>query len=242
MKQIKLPFQKLSSVKGKPPLSKKSNQTILDSDDEETYSQPIEDEFISDINDLDLPNELITRMYPHQKEGVQWLYSLHLSQPGGILGDDMGLGKTFQVTCLLTGLMRNKLIQRALIVVPVSVLQTWERELRQHLHPHVKRIGIDIVNADMAKKKRQQILRDVFLSKHQKIIITSYHLVSNMMDDFGQGCWDYLILDEGHIIKNPSTKISKSMKSLPSKHRLLLTGTPIQNHLTEFWVGIINYF
>ena len=174
----------------------------------------------ADIQELLLPEELKTRMFAHQIEGLQWLYGLHYSHPGGILGDDMGLGKTFQVNCLLTGLMRSNRIQRVLIVAPVSVLPSWNRELVQHLAPHVKRVAIEMCNAEMAKKKRQQILKDVFASRNCKIVITSYHLVANMTDDFcGIGLWDYVILDEGHIIKNPATKLSRAMHMLKSSHR-----------------------
>jgi DNA excision repair protein ERCC-6-like len=174
----------------------------------------------ADITDLKLPDELKSRMFAHQIEGVQWLYGLHYSHPGGILGDDMGLGKTFQVNCLITGLMRTNRIQRVLIIAPVSVLPSWNRELVQHLAPYVKRVGIEMCSAEMTKKKRQKILADVFASRNPKVVISSYHLVANMTDEFvGGGSWDYVILDEGHIIKNPTTKLSKVMHMLKSNHR-----------------------
>ena len=174
----------------------------------------------ADITDLKLPDELKSRMFAHQIEGVQWLYGLHYSHPGGILGDDMGLGKTFQVNCLITGLMRTNKIQRVLIIAPVSVLPSWNRELVQHLAPYVKRVGIEMCSAEMTKKKRQKILADVFASRNPKVVISSYHLVANMTDEFvGGGSWDYVILDEGHIIKNPTTKLSKVMHMLKSNHR-----------------------
>ena len=183
-------------------------------------STDVEETVVGDISELLLPQELTTRMFSHQVEGLQWLYGLHKSTSGGILGDDMGLGKTFQVNCLLTGLMRSNQIQRVLIVAPVSVLPSWNRELIQHLAPYVKRIAIEVCNAEMVKKKRQQILREVFASRNCKVVITSYHLVSNMTDDFcGSGTWDYVILDEGHIIKNPTTKLSRAMHMLKSHHR-----------------------
>ena len=186
----------------------------------ETISQLEESNPAADLSDLMLPEELKTRMFSHQVEGLQWLYGLHYSHPGGILGDDMGLGKTFQVSCLLTGLMRSNKIQRALIIAPVSVLPSWNRELIQHLAPYVKRVGIEMCSSEMSKKKRQKVLSDVFASRNCKIVISSYNLVANMTDDFvGGGSWDYVILDEGHIIKNPTTKLSKSMHMLKSNHR-----------------------
>lgn len=194
-----------------------------------------------DLPDLSLPDELLNRMFPHQSEGVSWMFRLHMSRHhGGILGDDMGLGKTFQVTCLMTGLMRQETIRKVLIVAPVSVLQNWCRELNQHLAPHVNGVDVELISADQSKKKRQQILSRAAASRTGRmIIISSYALVSNMISDFADHIiWDYVILDEGHVIKNPATKQSKAMRSLPSLHRLLLTGTPIQNNLAEFWALI----
>jgi len=186
--------------------------------------------------ELNLPEELVSRLYAHQLQGVEWLHGLHHSgYVGGILGDDMGLGKTFQIVCFLTGLFRSDSAKRVLIVAPVSVLQTWHRELSEHMRPHVRRIQIETAGRDSTKKKRQRLLSDVFNSRYPAVVISSYQLISNMIDDFSQGQWDYVILDEGHCIKNPSTKLTKSMHCLPSLHRLILTGTPVQNHLSEFW-------
>lgn len=95
-------------------------------------------EFLPSLEELNLPDEIQSRLYEHQVLGVRWLYGIHTSQQGGILGDDMGLGKTFQVTALLTGLMRSKMMKKALIIAPVSVLQNWQRELQTHLLPYVK--------------------------------------------------------------------------------------------------------
>ena len=190
----------------------------------------------STLEDLNLPEELMSRLYAHQQQGVEWLHSLHSSTyTGGILGDDMGLGKTFQVVVFLTSLLRTGSAQRVLIVAPVSVLQSWHRELTEHMRPHVRRVLIETAGSDSSKKKRQRLLSDVFNSRYPAVVVSSYQLISNMLDDFAQGEWDYVILDEGHCIKNPSTKLTKAMHCLPSLHRLILTGTPVQNHLTEFW-------
>jgi SNF2 family DNA or RNA helicase len=210
-------------------------------------SDHVDDEDV-DFAKLSLPESIESRLFDHQKDGVKWMYGLYLKSLGGILGDDMGLGKTFQVTCLLIGLMRLKLIQRVLIIAPVSVLPSWSRELETHLAPHISGVSIEVTNADMSKKKRLQILEDVFSAprkghaKNPCVVITSYQLVAGMIEDFSGGdnnpdgsVWDYVILDEGHLIKNPSTKTSKAMHMLRSHNRLILTGTPVQNNLCEFW-------
>ena len=205
----------------------------------------MEPENLSDLPVLDLPDAMQRRLMAHQKIGVKWLHSLFLSGSGGILGDDMGLGKTYQVICLLAGLMQQELVNRILILAPVSVLPNWQRELLEHLKPHIPGLEVFLTNSDLTKKKRIQILDTTFQTSKRgytpKIVISSYQLVSNMVDDFAnRGRWDYVILDEGHVIKNPSTKTSKSMHLLSSNHRLILTGTPIQNNLNEFW-AIVNW-
>jgi hypothetical protein len=208
-----------------------------------------EDEEDHGLPPLPLPAALEQRMFPHQREGVQWLYNLHHRELGGILGDDMGLGKTFQVCCLLAGLLRGELAQRVLIVCPVSVLSSWQRELCQHLVPHVKqRVTLELVTSDVAKKRRQTVLWDVFNGSRSstspfvgKVVVTSYQLLSGMVEDFaGRGTWDYVILDEGHCIKNPATKMYKAMQALRARHRLILTGTFIQNKLEELW-ALVNW-
>jgi SNF2 family DNA or RNA helicase len=90
------------------------------------------------INEINIPTDIATRLFEHQIAGVEWLYAIHLAQRGAVLGDDMGLGKTFQVTTLITGLMRMKLVNRVLVLAPVSVLASWIREMEEHLVPYVK--------------------------------------------------------------------------------------------------------
>lgn len=103
MKRKETTILPLSAIDGtlshhsNPVIKNAQNCNQRDNEDEDT---PV----ISNISELNLPEELESRMFSHQREGVQWLYGLHFSHLGGILGDDMGLGKTFQVNCLLTGL------------------------------------------------------------------------------------------------------------------------------------------
>ena len=258
--------------KGPKPALRGLQQTLLTSTPQQQPKQaaatPVPEPEASRLEDLQLPEALTSRLYEHQKQGVEWLYTLHSSRyMGGILGDDMGefvfhchcvsasfltlplpppptlsthhlhsgLGKTFQVVCFLTGLFRIDCAKRVLIVAPVSVLQAWQRELSQHMKPNVRRVMIETLGSDTSKKKRQRLLADTFQSRYPSVVISSYQLISNMIEDFAQGEWDYVILDEGHCIKNPSTKLTKAMHCLPSVHRLILTGTPVQNHLSEFW-------
>jgi SNF2 family DNA or RNA helicase len=181
-----------------------------------------------------LPEVLQQRLFDHQRKGVSWLYQKFKDKSGGILGDDMGLGKTFQVTTLLTGLLCRKEIKRVLIICPVSVTQSWSRELRDHAKPYSKGLKVDILNSEMPKKTRERTLREIFMVNKPRVVITTYTLFTNMVDHFSQnGKWDYCILDEGHTIKNPSTKMNKACHDVEARHRLILSGTPIQNNMME---------
>ncbi|KAJ0969486.1 hypothetical protein J5N97_022363 [Dioscorea zingiberensis] len=186
-----------------------------------------------------LPGKIAKRLYPHQRDGLTWLWSLHCGGTGGILGDDMGLGKTMQVSAYLAGLFHSKLIKRALIVAPKTLLAHWTKELSV--------VGLSQKIRDYSgasQKLREYELQHIL--KEGGILLTTYDIVRNNYksirgDWFAHGesdeamLWDYTILDEGHIIKNPNTQRAKSLLELPSSHRIVISGTPIQNNLKELW-------
>uniref|UniRef100_A0A7S4JE07 Uncharacterized protein n=1 Tax=Odontella aurita TaxID=265563 RepID=A0A7S4JE07_9STRA len=198
--------------------------------------------------ELRVPRDLYDRLYDHQKVGVQWLASLHTDGIGGILGDDMGLGKTFQTLTFLGGLMVSGTIRSALVCCPVSLLRTWEKEARDILEESFGLdVSISVISSDVSKKKRTQLLQSAMncSTKYPHLAITTYGLVTSNPYDFirtdqngEKMAWNYVILDEGHKIKNPSTKTTKGCHRI-CKHertrRLLLTGTPVQNNLKELW-------
>lgn len=130
-------------------------------------------------------------------------------------------------------------IQRVLIAAPVSVLTGWQDELHNNCVPFLPSHHIQVIqiNSDMGKKKRLDALKDIFdvRTRVKSVVIISHQLLQAMDEDFALYNWDYVILDEGHVIKNPSTKLNKAMHKLKSRFRLLLTGTPVQNKLEEFW-------
>lgn len=147
--------------------------------------------------------------------------------------------------------MRARTIRNALIICPVSVIRTWEREgdsiLRQSCLP---KINICVVSSDVKKHRRTHLLQDALhcSKKRPHLVITSYGLVSNSPLDFvsqeqGLDVWDYVVVDEGHKLKNQNTRVSKACRRIckgrsgdnSRTRRLLLTGTPIQNNLKELW-------
>ncbi|XWS44706.1 hypothetical protein CRYUN_Cryun15aG0070800 [Craigia yunnanensis] len=187
-----------------------------------------------------LPTKIAKMLYPHQREGLKWLWSLHCQGKGGILGDDMGLGKTMQICGFLAGLFHSKLIKRALIVAPKTLLSHWIKELSV--------VGLSGKTREYfaaSAKTRQYELQYIF--QDQGILLTTYDIVRNNSkslkgesyysdDDVEDGIiWDYMILDEGHLIKNPSTQRAKSLLDISSAHRIVISGTPIQNNLKELW-------
>ena len=197
---------------------------------------------------IQLPLSLYNKLYQHQRIGVQWMASLHHNEiRGGLQADDMGLGKTMQALAYLGSLMRAQTITNAIIVCPKSVVQSWEREANLNLkNICVPKATITAVTSDMGKAKRRRVFEDAFCapSKRPQLVITTYGLVSNHITDLTNICnmhpenhWCYVVLDEGHQIKNSSTKMSRDVRILASRsphtRRLLMTGTPLQNNMKE---------
>ncbi|KAM0947333.1 putative DNA helicase chromatin remodeling SNF2 family [Dioscorea sansibarensis] len=186
-----------------------------------------------------LPGEIAKRLYPHQRDGLEWLWSLHCGGTGGILGDDMGLGKTMQVSAYLAGLFHSKLIKRSLIVAPKTLLAHWMKELT------VVGLAEKIRDYSGASQRlREYELQHIL--KEGGVLLTTYDIVRNNYksvradwyahEESDEGIlWDYTILDEGHIIKNPNTQRARSLLEIPSSHRIVISGTPIQNNLKELW-------
>ncbi|KAL2342897.1 hypothetical protein Fmac_004182 [Flemingia macrophylla] len=187
-----------------------------------------------------LQAKIAKMLYPHQREGLKWLWSLHCLGKGGILGDDMGLGKTMQMCGFLAGLFHSRLIRRALVVAPKTLLPHWIKELAA--------VGL-------SEKTREYFgtstkLRDYelqYILQDKGVLLTTYDIVRNNSkslrgDNYFEdeesedgAIWDYMILDEGHLIKNPSTQRAKSLLEIPSAHRIIISGTPLQNNLKELW-------
>ncbi|XP_057961339.1 protein CHROMATIN REMODELING 24 [Malania oleifera] len=187
-----------------------------------------------------LPGKIAEMLYPHQRDGLKWLWSLHCQGKGGILGDDMGLGKTMQVCSFLAGLFHSCLIKRALVVAPKTLLSHWIKELSA--------VGLSEKTREYfgtCTKTRQYELQ--YILQDKGILLTTYDIVRNnskslrgdsyFKDERSEDSitWDYMILDEGHLIKNPSTQRAKSLLDIPSAHRIIISGTPIQNNLKELW-------
>ena len=179
-----------------------------------------------------IPEELEETLRGYQKHGFRWLRTLDACGFGGILADDMGLGKTLQIITLLLdekiSVSRN---MPSLVVAPASLIYNWENEIK-HFAPQLKAVAV-------AGTKNQR--RDI-LSAYQDydVLITSYDLLKRDMELYEGLSFRFQVIDEAQNIKNFSTANAKCVKKIMAQTRYALTGTPIENKLSELW-SIFDY-
>ncbi|MEE4362325.1 MAG: DEAD/DEAH box helicase [Desulfotignum sp.] len=197
---------------------------------------------------------------PYQSKGLNWLNFLHTHRFGACLADDMGLGKTIQILALLSTFSKKREQAASLLVVPASLIANWEEEINRFLpalktyaaHPgfvnakerqHLTGQNQKIQNRKKPPRERQNQntqnrTGDLALSRSRldqlDLVITSYTLVKKYqwLQDY---TWHCLILDEAQAIKNPGTHQTRAVKSLPATHRIAMTGTPVENRLSDLW-------
>ena len=160
----------------------------------------------------------------YQKYGYQWLQTIGQYGFGGILADDMGLGKTLQIIALLDQTRSEQ--QTSIVICPASLILNWEDEV------HKFSADLQCIGVYGAAKKRKQTIADY---QSYDLLITSYDYLRRDLDDYQSIIFQHIVLDEAQYIKNPQTKNALAVKRLKSKHRLALTGTPIENSLAELW-------
>lgn len=170
-----------------------------------------------------LPKTLQAELREYQEEGFRWMSRLAHWGAGACLADDMGLGKTLQTIALM--LSRGKQ-GASLVVAPASVLLNWKSEL-ERFAPSLTPIVMH--DADGGRKKL------VDEASEFDVVLTTYGLLINEAELLAGKTWNIIVLDEAHTIKNKETKMSKAAMELNGEFRLLLTGTPVQNHLSEIW-------
>ncbi|XP_035710091.1 chromatin-remodeling complex ATPase chain Iswi isoform X2 [Folsomia candida] len=175
-------------------------------------------------------------MRDYQIRGLNWLINLLENGINGILADEMGLGKTLQTISLFGYLKHYKKVRgHYLVVLPKSTLCNWENEFKRWC-PSMRTISL-IGDA----KARQSIIKDHILHLNDwDVLLTSYEMVLREKCVLKKIKWTYLVIDEAHKIKNEETQIAGVVRLLKSKHRLLLTGTPLQNNLHELW-ALLNF-
>lgn len=172
-----------------------------------------------------IPKAIRAELRKYQEEGVQWLWRLRLMYLGGILADDMGLGKTLQAIVALTQHLESAK-EPALVVCPTSLLYNWEEECHK-FNPELEVLVID----GMPSQRRRLIER----IEEVDLVVTSYSLLQKDIEAYEKYTFSYMILDEAQHIKNRGTRNAKSVKVVKAQHRMILSGTPIENSLDELW-------
>jgi superfamily II DNA or RNA helicase len=218
----------------KLPLSQAGRiQELLDQVGRSAVSEGAKDLFkklrdIDEIKGIKKPRNLKATLRPYQEQGLQWLWFLHEIGAGGVLADDMGLGKTVQTigVMLLVKAADEKADKKfkTLIVAPTSVVTNWLREMEKFA-PSLKHAlwhGGD-------RKERKDELEDA------DVIVTSYALLRRDEEMLSKLKLRYAILDEAQHIKNPMSATARAAKRLKADRRLALSGTPIENRLSEIW-------
>ncbi|HEY8087662.1 MAG TPA: SNF2-related protein, partial [Polyangiaceae bacterium] len=186
---------------------------------------------IDEIKGTRKPRNLKAQLRPYQEQGFQWLWFLHEIGSGGVLADDMGLGKTVQTLALLLA-VKNEDAKvegkrkpfKTLIVAPTSVVTNWLREMDKFAPSlrHALWHGAE-------RKERQDEMEDA------DVVVTSYALLRRDEELLKEIDWRYVIVDEAQQIKNPLSATARAAKRLRSDRRLALSGTPIENRLSEIW-------
>lgn len=176
------------------------------------------------IQKQSLPEDFDATLRHYQQEGYNWLNIMYTFGFGACLADDMGLGKTIQVIAFLEKLREEDADAKCLLVVPASLLGNWESEMRKFapdLHYFI---------LHSSKIKDYQAYQE----DNPYLTITTYGMASKI-EGLSQRDWNVLILDEAQAIKNPITKQTKTMKKIPARFRIAMTGTPIENDYSNLW-------
>lgn len=182
------------------------------------------------IQPFEVPVAVKATLRKYQQEGVNWLAFLNKYHLHGILCDDMGLGKTLQTICIIASdhHTRAETGERipSLIVCPPSLTGHWEQEFNQYCSfmKVIVYAGGPAVRAELRGRIAEC-----------DVVVTSYDVCRNDIDSLATHQYNYCVLDEGHIIKNSALKLTRCVKRIMAEHRLILSGTPIQNNVLELW-------
>ena len=199
-----------------------------------------------DEDELKIENKQPTRLYyqpssltggkltNYQLDGLNWLINLYERGLNGILADEMGLGKTIQSIALMAYLKQYKKKNGFfLVIVPKSTMPNWSRECKLWIPT------LNCIILNPVKEEREETLK--LISRHKfEVVITSYEGVNICINKLKKIKWELLIIDEAHRIKNENALLSKNVRLLESKFRILVTGTPLQNNLHELW-ALLNF-
>ncbi|WPF66991.1 MULTISPECIES: DEAD/DEAH box helicase [unclassified Corynebacterium] len=175
---------------------------------------------------VEIPETVQAELREYQRRGVDWLYWMSRNDLGAVLADDMGLGKTLQLlTLLAVEHHRGENTGPTLVVAPTSVVGNWAREARRFV-PHLR----VLVHHGNTRLRGERFQREV---ARTDLVISSYGVLNRDHAQCAEVQWDHVVLDEAQHIKNSATRSSKAARSLPARQRIALTGTPVENRLSE---------
>ena len=170
--------------------------------------------------ELDIDKSITNILRPYQETGVKWLVSLNRNGFGGCLADDMGLGKTLQVIAYLSDMSMHE--ARTLVVAPRTLLANWQREFCRF----APSVPVRIYHGPNRALQRDDM---------PAVLLTTYGTLLNDADLLGSIDFTNLVIDEAQYIRNPSSKIHNAMKRIKANTRIILTGTPVENNVKEYW-------
>lgn len=179
---------------------------------------------IHQVPTINLPRHLMAKLRPYQKRGYEWLMKNIRLGLGSLIADDMGLGKTIQVIAVLTSLKESEQFstKKALIVVPTTLLTNWEREISK-FSPHLKAV---IYHGDKRKLPDQD---------DYDVLLTTYGVIRRDVEILRTLPLRLLVIDEAQAVKNHLTTLAQSLSLLNAQSVIAMSGTPVENHLSEYW-------
>ncbi|BCX48244.1 helicase/SNF2 protein [Haloferula helveola] len=192
----------------------------------EALIQSLSGKTSSPTSPLSVPSSLKAELRDYQKTGFEWMQFLAAHDLNGILADDMGLGKTLQtITHILAEKEAGRMERRpALVVAPTSVVPNWLAE--------AKKFAPSLTPLVLEGPQRKKYFRSI---PYADLVLTSYALLQRDIDKLRDFPFHLVVLDEAQYIKNPAAKVAKAACELDARHRLCLSGTPVENHLGELW-------
>ncbi|CAF1423979.1 unnamed protein product [Rotaria sordida] len=239
------------------PKKKKKRSLAKDDGDNQQYLSRLKDFYTdkkpsshtnnSEHDDIEIgqglwiPLSIWDRLFNYQRAGVKWLWELYEQKCGGIIADEMGLGKTIQIIAYLAAFHYSRVrdtqnryrgLGPVLIVCPSTLLHQWVHEFHQWWPEF--RVAVLHESGSFQGKKGHRLIHKMGTTA-AGILITSYANILIHYDTLVSYQWHYFILDEGHKIRNPDAQITTACKSFRTPHRLILSGSPMQNNLRELW-------
>ena len=201
---------------------------VVDIEGERRVREILDNLINSTVQILEPPPNFVGTLRPYQVKGVSWLHFLHQYGLGACLADDMGLGKTIQVIALLLHERITQTVGPTLVVCPMSVAGNWYKEIERFAP------SLNVMVHHGADRSTDSFEKDV---ENHDVIITTYALAYRDEPVISTVEWERIILDEAQNIKNPAAKQTQAIKRLSQKttHKVALTGTPVENRLSELW-------